>query len=103
MSQPFDSCRLYFLLRDRAWAHPGSATHGTYGLIDLDQELEHPGDVGLSRDQVQTAMRGLMEASLVHEVTAQEEQRFGLEHHAHRLFVEAVDDLTAATLLLSRC
>ncbi len=103
MSQPFDSCRLYFTLRNRAWAHPGSARQGTFGLIDIDREIEHPDDVGLSRDEMLEAIKSLEEANLLHEITSQEADRLGLEHHQHRVYVEVVDDLTAATILMSCC
>ncbi len=103
MSRPIDCCRLYFTLRNRAWERDGSAHLGTSGLIDVDHELEHPDDVGLTRREMLDAMRRLEEAHLIHGVTPSDERRIGLEHHEHRVYVEAVDDLTVATLMMSSC
>ena len=107
MSQPFDSCRLYFALRYKAWARPGPERKpGTMarGLVDVGDDLEGPGEVEFDRAEARAAMNDLLETDLVHWLTPEQERELGIEHHegANFLFVKLLDDLTAATILMSQ-
>ncbi len=99
MTQPFDSCRLFFAMRDKAWAS------GEPGVIDVDCDLDDSPALDMTGAGTRVAMDHLLEAQLVHRLTPRQEQRLGLEPRpgrSPRLFVEPMDDLMAATILMTR-
>ncbi|MBT8485854.1 MAG: hypothetical protein HKO59_05590 [Phycisphaerales bacterium] len=90
MSQPFDSCRLYLVLRQRAWGQPDRAPRER-GIVDVDRDLDDRA-LGLSRTETEVALEELLDARLLHRAEPVGEGRFS---------VAPLDDFTATTLLMS--
>ncbi|MHC4108023.1 MAG: hypothetical protein ACYSTY_08060 [Planctomycetota bacterium] len=108
MTLPYDSCRLFYHLRNTAYGDGGDQEPrdgSPCGLIDLDREINRLGALGVSREDARLAVDDLVDAELVHRLTPDEEKDWGLDDgsNGHNvLFVEPLDDLTAATILFAR-
>jgi hypothetical protein len=108
MTLPFDSCNLYFYLRNRAYSEsvsdPAMAS-GRPGIVEFDRVRPEPTGLGLSHEQTLHAIDRLVDAELIHRLTPEQEQRLypaSAGHHEDALLVEPCDDLTAAIMIFGR-
>ncbi|MHC4414701.1 MAG: hypothetical protein ACYS0G_05400 [Planctomycetota bacterium] len=108
MTLRFDSCRLFFYLRDKAYGQTANDRRrgsGASGIVGFDQDLGVPNELDLPREDTLNALDELLAAELVRWVTPEEKEGRELtegEGRIDALYVEPFDDLTAATILLER-
>ncbi len=107
MTLPFDCCRLYFYLRNKAYEQittDSNAQSMGRGIVDLDHDHPQVRELELSETETRQALDKLVDAELVHRLRPQEEYELELADRAHRedaLFVEPCDDLTAAIIIFA--
>lgn len=105
MTQPYESCRLFFYLRQKAYIDSEPTPErdqAMRGVVRFDPDDCRENGLELSEIDVDRALSDLLESSLVRRLTEDEAAScaMGLRPGStDPLFVEAVDDLTAATIL----
>ena len=107
MSLPFDSCKLYFYMRDKAFMESececrmGATKCPT---VTLGHDREELGAVGVTQLHSHHALTQLQCCDLVRRLTPIEEKAWERLHpgpHDNVYCVHACDDLTAATIIMS--
>ena len=105
MTQPIKSCRLFFYLRQKAYVDSDPTPEwdqATRGVIRFDSDDCRQNGLELSEIEVERALSDLLETSLVRRLTDDEAASCAMGPRpgsAEPLFVEAIDDLMAATIL----
>lgn len=108
MTLPYDSCRLYLHLRNKACADATDGVEsllGTHRVITLSDDNTELDDLGLTPSQADEALDILLKSSLVASLSEEQDQKWKEAHPGHHgklLSISLCDDLTAATVVFGQ-